>query len=257
MGIDRDQFNEAFYLGMATPSSLASEDTSPENPGPEWRTKWSTLDINQANALLDKIGLTKKDAEGFRLRTDNGQRLRIEVTTVAAAFLPYAQMMEMVAQHWKKIGIHLDIKDTERALSVRKVANNEQQLYTWGGGDADVFMWPRHDLPVEPNEPFSGTLYATWYATNGAQGKKPEDEALLKAMDLLRQGSGVEKDERNKMGQEIKRLIVDNQWSIGTVGFAPTLRIIGNKLGNVPERYVWRARNRTPGAAWPPMFYFK
>jgi peptide/nickel transport system substrate-binding protein len=43
MGMDRDQFNEAFFLGMATPSSLMGEDSSPENAGPEWRTKWSTL----------------------------------------------------------------------------------------------------------------------------------------------------------------------------------------------------------------------
>ena len=42
----------------------------PYSPGPEWRKKWSTLDVKQANALLDKIGLTKKDGEGFRLRTD-------------------------------------------------------------------------------------------------------------------------------------------------------------------------------------------
>ena len=28
--------------------------------------------------MLDKIGLTKKDSEGYRVRTDNGQRLRIE-----------------------------------------------------------------------------------------------------------------------------------------------------------------------------------
>src|SRR6185369_9987726 len=112
MGIDRDQFNEVFFLGTAVPSSLMSDDASPENAGPEWRTKWSTLDVKQANDLLDKIGLTKKDAEGFRVRTDNGQRLRFVVTTVAAAFIPYAQIMEMVSQHWKKIGIQLDVKDT-------------------------------------------------------------------------------------------------------------------------------------------------
>ena len=149
-----------------------SEDSSPENAGPEWRLKWSTLDVNQANGLLDKIGLTKKDPQGMRLRTDNGQVLRMEVTTVAASFLPYAQMMEMVAQQWKKIGIQLDIKDTERALSVTKVRNNEQQLYVWTAGDPDIFMWPRHDMPAEPNEPFSGTLYATWYASNGASGQE-------------------------------------------------------------------------------------
>jgi peptide/nickel transport system substrate-binding protein len=257
MGIDRDQFNEAFFLGMGTPSSLMSEDSSPENAGPEWRLKWSTLDLNQANGLLDKVGLTKKDAEGYRLRTDNGQRLRLEVTTVAASFLPYAQMMEMVAQQWKKIGINLDIKDTERALSVTKVRGNEQQLYVWTAGDPDIFLWPRHDLPAEPNEPFSGTLYATWYASNGAAGKAPEDPELLKAYDMLRKGSGLETSERNKLGQELKKVIVDQQWVIGTVGFIPVLRIVSNKLGNVPDRYTWRARIRTPGAAQPSTYYFK
>jgi len=257
MGIDRDQINEAFFLGMGTPSSLMSEDTSPENAGPEWRTKWSTLDIKQANDLLDKIGLTKKDPQGMRLRTDNGQPLRFVVTTVAAAFIPYAQIMEMVSQHWKKIGVQLDVKDTERTLSLKQVANNEQQFYVWGGGNADIFMWPRHDMPAEPNEPFSGTLYATWYASNGTAGKKPEDPELLKAYDILRKGFGVETAERNKLGQELKKIIVDQQWVIGTVGFTPTLRVISNKLSNVPNRYVWLTRNRTPGADLPPTYYFK
>jgi peptide/nickel transport system substrate-binding protein len=257
MGIDRDQINEAFFLGMGTPSSLMSEDSSPENAGPEWRTKWSTLDIKQANDLLDKIGLTKKDAEGFRVRTDNGQPLRFVVTTVAAAFIPYNQIMEMVSQHWKKIGVHLDVKDTERTLSLKQVANNEQQFYVWGGGNADIFMWPRHDMPAEPNEPFSGTLYATWYASNGTAGKKPDDPELLKAYDILRQGFGVESAERVKLAQELKKIIIDQQWVIGTVGFTPTLRVISNKLTNVPDRYVWLTRCRTPGADLPPTYSFK
>ena len=42
----------------------------PEYPGDEWRTKWHTLDLAQANSLLDKIGLDKKDASGMRLRAD-------------------------------------------------------------------------------------------------------------------------------------------------------------------------------------------
>ncbi|MGE3912298.1 MAG: ABC transporter substrate-binding protein, partial [Chloroflexota bacterium] len=106
-------------------------------------------------------------------------------------------------------------------------------------------------------EPFSGTLYALWYASNGAQGKKPEDPELLKAYDILKKGFGVETAERAKLGQELKKIIVDQQWVIGTCGFAPTLRVVSNKLGNVPDRYVWRTRNRTPGAAHPSTYFFK
>ena len=44
---------------------------------------------------------------------------------------------------------------------------------------------------------------------------------------------------------------------IGTCGFFPYVRVISNKLGNVPDRYAWVTRARTPGAALPPTFYFK
>lgn len=257
MGIDRDQINEAFFLGTGVPSSVAPEDTAADSPGPEWRTRWSTYDPKQANDLLDKIGLVKKDSEGYRLRTDNGERLRIEITTVAAAFLPWAQQMEMVSQQWKKIGIQGDVKETERNLAVTRNQNNETQIYVWGAGTEDLFLFPRHELPVEPAEPFTGPLYAKWYSSGGTAGKAPTDPDLLKALDLLRSGSSLEEAERMQVGKEIRKLIVDNQWVIGTVGFVPNVRIISNKLGNVPERLAWRARTRTPGASHPATYYFK
>jgi len=77
LGIDRDQLNETFWLGVGTPGSVAPSENAPENPGPEWRKKWSVLDVKQANQLLDKIGLSKKDGEGYRLRTDEKGRMRI------------------------------------------------------------------------------------------------------------------------------------------------------------------------------------
>jgi peptide/nickel transport system substrate-binding protein len=257
LGIDREQLKETFFLGTGITGSLAPEDGAPDSPGPEYRTKWSIYDPNQANDLLDKLGLDKKDAEGFRLRTDGKGRLRIEITAVGAAFLPWTQQMEMVAQQWKKIGIQADVKETERSLANIKAVNNETQIYIWGGGSEDIFMWPRHDLPVEPNEPFSGALYAKWYASNGAAGKKPTEPDLLKAMELLRAGSGVEVAERMQMAKEIKQLEVENQWIIGTVGFTPNLRIISNRLDNVPERLSWRTRARTPGCTHPSTYYFK
>jgi peptide/nickel transport system substrate-binding protein len=257
LGIDRDQLNESFFVGMGTPGSLAPAADAPDSPGPEWRTKWSVLDIKQANELLDKIGLTQKDSEGFRLRTDGKGRLRIELGTVGAAFLPWTQQMEMVAQHWKKIGIQADVKEQERSLADTNARSNLHQTRIWGAGNADIFLWPRHDLPSDTNEPFSGTLYATWFATNGAQGKQPTDPDLLKAYEILRAGAGVDTAERNKLAAELKKLVVDNQWVIGTVGFRPQLRIISNRLGNVPERLVWRSRNRTPGSTHPSTYFFK
>ena len=83
LGIDRDQLNETFWLGVGTPGSPAPGESMPQSPGAEWRKKWSVLDVAQANALLDKIGLSKKDTDGYRLRTDKNERLRLEVIAIS------------------------------------------------------------------------------------------------------------------------------------------------------------------------------
>ena len=45
-----------------------------------------------ANQMLDdSIGLTEKDADGFRLRTDNGERLVLELTAIPA-FIQFTQL---------------------------------------------------------------------------------------------------------------------------------------------------------------------
>jgi peptide/nickel transport system substrate-binding protein len=257
MGIDRDQLNETFYLGLATPGSLARVESEPDFSGPEWRTKWATLDIKTANEMLDKIGLDKKDAEGFRLRTDGKGRLRIELGTVGAAFQPWTQQMEMVAQHWKKIGIQADVKEQERSLADTNARSNLHQTRIWGAGSSEIFLWPRHDLPSNTNEPFSGTLYAEWYVSGGSKGKKPTDEELLKAYDIMNKAAGVPTAERNKLAAELKKLVVDNVWVLPTVGFVPNPRLISNKMTNVPSRLHWAPRARTPGCTHPATYSFK
>jgi peptide/nickel transport system substrate-binding protein len=255
MGIDRDQINETFFLGTGTPGSVAPASDAPDSPGPEWRTMWSTHDPQKANAMLDQIGLDKKDSEGYRLRTDGQGRLRIAITTVAASMLPWGQQMEMVAQHWKDIGIQADIKDQERSLAVTTAQNNQHHIYVWGAGTEDLFLFPRHELPVEPTEPFTGPLFAQWYATGGTAGEKPSDPDLLKALELLRSASALQPDARLAVAKQIRQLIVDNQWVIGTVGMVPNVRIIRSNMHNEPDRISWRSRCRTPGATHPSTYY--
>ena len=88
LGIDRDQLNEAFWLGVGSAGSVAPAPDTIYSPGAEWNKKWGVLDVKQANELLDKVGLTKKDADGYRLRTDGKGRLRLEMVTVGGQFVP-------------------------------------------------------------------------------------------------------------------------------------------------------------------------
>lgn len=261
LGIDRDQLNEAFWLGVGTPGSIAPAPDTLYSPGPEWNKKYATLDLKQANELLDKVGLTKKDADGYRLRTDGKGRLRLELVTVGGQFVPYTPVGEMIKQQWKKIGIDLDVKELERNLAFTRDNGNENQMITWANdGSEMIYLFPRHALPVDAAEAHMGMAYAKWYASRGTAGKKPDDPEMLRAFDLFREAFGASEENRVKNGKEIWRIAVEQMWSIGTVGQSPAVmgvRIVKNNMGNVPERQVNAQHARTPNSSMPITFYFK
>ncbi|MBI4734700.1 MAG: ABC transporter substrate-binding protein, partial [candidate division NC10 bacterium] len=261
LGIERDQLNETFWLGVGTPGSVAPAESLPYSPGPEWRKKWSTHNPKQANELLDKIGLSKKDGEGYRLRTDGKGRLRLELLTAAGAFIPHTQIAEMIKEQWKKIGIQADVKEVERSLFFTKIKGNEHQISIWlNDGSEVLYLFPRHALPVDPVEAMLGHPIADWYASGGAKGKEPKDPELKKALELFRTAAGKKTQERYKIAQEIWKIMVDNQFSIGTVGQSPAamgVRIVSKKLGNIPSRQVNAQHARTPCSSHPATFYYK
>jgi len=261
MGIDRDQLNETFWVGVGTPGSVAPAESVPYSPGPEWRKKWSTLDVKQANALLDRVGLSKKDGEGYRLRTDGKGRLRLELQTSAGAFVPHTQIAEMIKEQWKKIGIQADVKEMERSLFFTRAASNEHQIALWANDGSEVlFLFPRHALPLDPIQALLGTPIARWFASNGAQGKGPKDPRMISALELYRSANGKKTQERYKIAQEIWKILVDEQYSIGTVGLSPAtmgVRIVSNKLGNIPSRQTNAQHARTPCSSHPATFFYK
>ena len=261
LGVDRDQLNEALWLGVGVSGSVAPSPDSIYSPGPEWVRKWGVHDPKQANALLDKVGLAKKDGEGFRLRTDGKGRLRLEMVTVGGSFVPYTQIGEMVKQQWRSIGIDVDIKELERNLAFTRDLNNENQLITWANdGSEMLYLFPRHALPVDAAESHMGAAFAKWYASNGTAGTKPDDPEMLRAFDIFRKAFGASEAEQVEYGKELWRIIVEQTWSIGTVGQSPAfmgVRIVKNNVGNIPSRQLNAQHGRTPHSSMPITFYFK
>ncbi len=261
LGVDRGQLNETFWLGIGTPGSTAPSDSSPYNPGKEWRTKWSTHDPAKANQMLDALGLAKKDSEGFRVRTDNGQRLRIQIQAVKA-LLPWPQMAEMIAQQWRRIGIQAEVREMERNLAMTRTRNNEHHIMVWtNGGTELLYLFPRHAIPVDPTEAFMGPEFAVWFVSNGAQGREPSDPNMRRIFELFRSAPGQkESADRIKTAQEIWKILVDQQYGIGTVGESPAqfgVRLVNAKLGNIPSRVCIAQHCRTPATSHPETWYFK
>ena len=257
-GIDRNQINETFVLGLGQVGSAAPGENTPYFPGKEYRTLHAGLDVAKANAMLDKLGLTKRDSEGYRLRLDGGGRLRLALTTYLG-FLPFTQMAEMVAQHWKKIGIRGEVQEMERGLAVARLIANEHQIYfetQWGADN----MYGHQPLffPAEAQSPL-GPLYGTWYSSAGAKGKTPPLR-MRELMEKYRKSFGVPDAERTKLAKDVWKIALDELWAVPVVSNSPAsqgVRVIKTNMGNIPSRLWNSAVSDNPHIAHTETWFFK
>ena len=261
LGIDRDQINETFWLGTGTPSSVVPADGNKYNPGPQYRKMWATLDVKKANEMLDKLGLSKKDGEGYRLRADGKGRLRIEIMTLGGQFIQYTQIAEMIREQWKKIGIDLTVQEVERSLALKRTAANEQQLGAWNNdGSEHLFTFPLHVFPFElAAVASSGPLYVKWFHSAGAQGKEPEPR-MKELMEKWKKAFGVPEKERIQLGKEVWKIAAEEVYIIGVIGMGPAsmgVRVVKNNMGNIPSRQYNSPDGKTPGISRPATFFYK
>ena len=105
-----------------------------------------------------------------------------------------------------------------------------------------------------------GPEFAKWFASGGKLGREPTDPNIKKIFELFSSAAGQKDDERNKTAQEIWKILIDQQYSIGTVGQSPALmgvRLASRKLGNIPSRACIAQHCRTPGSSRPETWFYQ
>lgn len=259
LGIERDQFNETFFLGLGTPTSNVIEPSDPTNPGPEYNEMWASYDPDKANELLDSIGLDQKDQDGYRL-LPNGTRLRLEIQAWAASFQPYDKMLEMVKEQWKTIGIYMDPAAMERSLAVARAQANEWMMEMGSPNSCSSFwMTPYSHIP-HTYEGASGSPWYKWWASDGLAGEKPTLSHLAEAMELYKRGASLSAAERLTIVHQITKWMAEDVWFIGFVGNTPadfSINVTSDCLVNVPERFSKIRSARVPGGGHPETWFFE
>jgi peptide/nickel transport system substrate-binding protein len=263
LGIDRNQLNNTYALGTSKISATMVGDDSRYSPGTQWHSKWATFDPAQANQLLDKVGLTKRDGSGLRMRPDGKGRIILDYQSVKT-FADFVGMGEMIKRQWQKIGIDVNVQQDAPPLLVQRAVANELMLAGHIVGTEDPFLLPDAFLPTNTNN-FPGMIgipYAKWFASGGKSGVEPPKslDMLKQAMDMYQRGLRASEAQRVSIGKQLYEMHADQVWSIGVFGFG--LMIFGiyeasDKLGNVPGRIRNSLVERTPGNLFPMTFYYK
>src|SRR5262249_4033519 len=136
----------------------------PYFPGDEWAKKYTEYKADDANKMLDAIGLSKKDAQGIRL-LPNGKPVTIELSVVPA-FGEWKDVAQLIAKDWEKAGVKPVVQIGERALQLKMRDANELQTEIWTE-DTPAFPFPGNAKVAARNNPIltPGPLFPQWYQT--------------------------------------------------------------------------------------------
>lgn len=243
LAINRDEMNDLLFYGKGVPR----QETITPNCSfyEDWMGKYfADYDPERANELLDELGLTKRDTEGYRKMSD-GRTLSILVET--GPWEMYPKVAELIADYWRNVGVKAANKTINSDLARERVWSNDSEAQLQG---FDVSEFKAFGEPAKLIPPWvrSAVPWYQWHSSNGKEGMEPPSE-IKRLFEVVEEWRQTEPgtDEYMELGKEMLTINLKGLYVIGTVGLAPLPFIINKNLKNTPkegailawEYYFW------------------
>jgi len=232
-----------FGLGIGGNNTVLPESPLFKEP---YRFAWADHDPDRANALLDEIGLTKRNSNGIRLLPD-GRPMEFVVET-SGEETEQSDVLELVREMWLQIGIKIHTKPSQREVFRNRIFSGETLMSIWYGlenGVPTADMAPVEFVPSDQNQ-LQWPKWGQYYQTNGEAGEAPDTEASKRLMELFDQWrTALTTEERTTVWHEILELYGDQVYSIGLIGGVLQPVVARKNLRNLPDEAMF---NWEPGA---------
>jgi peptide/nickel transport system substrate-binding protein len=251
LALNREEINEFAYMGLGIPrqASLVQESAYYSE---EWENNYAEHDPDRANELLDELGLTDRDADGYRRRPD-GETLAV-ILEYASIFNNYPDVMELVKAHWEEVGIKVAVTNHQRSLFNERWSSNELQIGTWTQPGLTVLFnnWWFFNTGGD-----WGALWGEWYSSGGESGEQPPEDMvrLYQIWDEIQ--LTPDQEQRDALIWEAIDLHIKNLWIIGIVGNLPKIVIVKERMRNVPEKLIFDNSLGCPRNADPEQFFIR
>lgn len=255
--IDREEINQVVYFGLVSGGAntvLPISGLYKESYG----NAWTNYDPDRANAILDEIGLQRRDKRGIRLMKD-GRPLEVIIHT-AGESTEETDVLELIHDSWLKAGIKLYSRPSQREVFRDRVYSGQAMMSVWTGipnGLPTADLAPDDFVPSS-QEQLQWPKWGQFVETLGGTGEAPD---LAEAKELVELNNAWQRAEshtqRRTIWQKILDVHADAVLSLGTVRMVPQPVVVSNELNNVPEEGIY---NWNPGAFFglyrPDTFWF-
>jgi peptide/nickel transport system substrate-binding protein len=264
LAIDRNKCNDVAWRGLAIPQQATISRESWHFHTPEgkrvfdaWAKSYAEYDIPHANRLLDEIGLTRRDSDGFRLRKD-GNRLSILIDVPPQKDSgTEADESLITADGWKKLGIDAIVKNWPSAEYSLRQKLGKFQVSMFGEAEMDLFTYPDWVFPT--GELYWHSEIGRWYKSKGAKGEAPVG-VMKDLLDIYAQILTEKDIERAHIlvQKAIELHTAQGLFAIGTAANPPILVIVKNSFRNVPvePRIMGPWAPAGPATSYPETFFF-
>ena len=245
LATNRHEINQVIFFGLA----IEGQNTVlPESPlyRPEYRDDYASFDVNEANRLLDLVGLTRDGEDGLRHLPD-GRPADIIIENSGES-TEQSDVLELIRDSWRRIGIRLFSRPSQLTLFRRRVFSGQTLMSIDKGienGLATPDMSPWEFAPTTQQQ-LQWPKWGQYWETKGTAGEPPDLPSASRLLELYNSWLNASTTpEHAAIWHEMLRLWADEVFSIGLIGGVLQPVVVNNRLRNVPEDGMY---NWDPGA---------
>jgi peptide/nickel transport system substrate-binding protein len=238
LAIDRPEINEILYVGLGQPGNNTVRPLSPLFRE-EYRTANAHFDAGAANRLLDELGLAKRNGQGLRLLPDG--RPMVIVLETAGESTEETDVLHLVADTWKRIGIKLVGKPQTREILRQRIYSGEAMMTIWGGLENGLARPESNpaELACLSQSQLWCPKWGQYRETRGKSGEPVDVEDVRRLNALTEEWEKTLDPERQEaIWREMLELHARYQYTIGIVSGVQQPVVVGRRMRNVPERGV-------------------
>jgi peptide/nickel transport system substrate-binding protein len=252
LAINRHDIINAEFNGQTEPAQIAPP---PESPYHNARLYHSFTDYDpaRANRLLDELGLTGRDTEGYRTFVD-GTRMTFVLNLTDYTVQGPAQF---VVNDWAAVGVRALLRNRARRLFEQEKLTYEHDFTVWTGESEFYPLVEARNFVPTYFESFFAPGYGTWYQYGGLHDDPaarrpnalapPVGHPLRRAMELLEDANRqpLEAD-RIARFNEIQEIAAEHVWTISVSTPPPQLVVVKHGFRNVPRVSLFGANVQSP-----------
>lgn len=232
LAIDSEAINEEILFGRGDAARVTVL------PGTKWykeeyEEKYAEFDPEQAEALLDEMGVVDQNGDGWRQDPD-GNDIHWVIEHISGE-TPYGPITEMVMSDWQSIGINVTRRLQEQSLANTRLGTNEMAMWVWHGDGRDGLVFPTFvTRALSPGH--VGSSWMQGFNTEGDAGEYPPEivEEMFRTHNQMTYATSEE--EQIELGQKYLQNSADNVWTISTVNGVPQPIVVTNDMKNFPTK---------------------